>query len=91
MFNCGTFEISGYNGASINNTNSIINTYVDHAAVTSLGGAIDNGNQPIIRLARPLISSAVADDTCEEMGHRWKFDGASLADCVGSGKARNGA
>ena len=91
VFNGGTFEISGYSGVSINNTNSIINTYIDRAAVTSLGGAIDNGNQPIIRLARPLISSAVADDTCEEMGYRWKFDGESLADCVGSGKARNGA
>ena len=90
VFNGGTFEISGYSGASINNTNSIINTYVDRAVVTSLGGAIDNGNQPTIRLARALISSAVADDTCEAMGHRWKFDGESLADCVGDSPATIG-
>lgn len=89
VFNGGTFEVNGYSGASINNTNSIINTYVTRAAVTSLGGAVDNGDLPTIRLARPLVA-ATADEASEALAHRWKFDGNSLADCVGTSAATVG-
>lgn len=89
VFNGGTFEINGFSGSSVNNTNSIINTYVTRAAVTSLGGSIDNGDLPVIRLARPLVA-ATAGESSEALAHRWKFDGRSLEDRVGGATATVG-
>lgn len=85
VFNGGAFEVNGDN-----QTNSIINaTYVNRAAVTALGGVIDSGANPVVRLARPLVA-ATADEASEALSHRWKFDAGSLADCIGGSTATIG-
>ena len=98
----GTLEASrvwGYNGPSAfvfnggtYRANTMGEYFIDdrggmRVSVTPLGGIIDTNGKGDFTLKRAIVSATDAEDLIETLTHRWRFDGESLADSIGSSTA----
>ena len=85
VFNGGTFKMLSNEKAS-----TIIQSSVNRRLATPLGGAIDTAGKGDFTLPVALTAATRAEDLAATITHRWRFDGGSLADCVGNSDATVG-